>query len=217
MIRFRLFGIPFEVGAYFWILSAILGPTSGISQGNRGLILLAIWMACVFVSIVVHELGHALMARRFGMSPYIALQGLGGVTYYSPGGALTRPQGMLITLAGPAAGLALWFLTRYVVVGLLSRSGSLDDITFYAVQYLLFINLYWTLFNLLPILPLDGGQFVRNLVGPRYAFAARMLGGTVAVVVCVLCLRAGQIYAAVFLAMLAFANFRNPVKAGPAI
>ncbi len=215
MIRFRLFGVPFQVGLYFWILSACLGPTSGFAQGNNGLILLAIWMACVFVSIVAHELGHALMARRFGMTPYVTLQGLGGVTYYTPGGTLTRPQSILITLAGPAAGLALWFITRYVIVGLLSRSGPVNYATFYAVEYLLFINLYWTLFNLLPILPLDGGQFVRNLVGPRHAFFARMLGGTVAVIACVLCLVYRQVFAALFLGMLALTNFRNPAQASP--
>jgi stage IV sporulation protein FB len=209
MLRFRLFGIPFEVGPYFWILSACLG--SSVAHGDRGLTLLAIWMACVFVSIVVHELGHALMARRFGLAPQVALHWLGGTTYM-PGGVLTRPQGILVTLAGPAAGLALWALVNYLGAGVLAQTAGVSYAAFYAVSFLVFINLYWTLFNLLPILPLDGGQFVRNLLGPGRLFFARMLGGSVAVIAAVACLVYGELYMALFLGMLAVSNFRNPVN-----
>jgi stage IV sporulation protein FB len=214
MVRFRLFGIPFEVGPYFWLLSAILG--SNQAQGQHGLIVLVIWVACVFVSIVAHELGHALLARRFGLNPYVALHWLGGTTYM-PGSGLTRPQSMLVTLAGPAAGLAFWALTRYVLVGLFIRSAEVNYVTFDVLQFLLFINLVWTLFNLLPVLPLDGGQFVRSLAGPRHLFFARMLGGIVAVIVCLYCVLIRQYYAAFFLGMLAFANFRPPVNRGTVV
>jgi stage IV sporulation protein FB len=213
MVRFRLFGIPFEVGPYFWILSACLG--SSVARGEHALTLLALWMACVFVSIVIHELGHALVARRFGLTPYIALHWLGGTTYM-PGSHLTRPQSMLVTLAGPAAGLALWALVSSLGAAVLRQPVGVSYLAFYALDFLIFINLYWTLFNLLPVLPLDGGQFVRNLLGPRHLFFVRMLGGTVAVAACLLLLRIGQVYTAVFLGMLALANFRQPVSRGPA-
>jgi stage IV sporulation protein FB len=211
MLRFRLFGVPFEVGPYFWILSACLG--SSVAHGERGLTLLAVWVACVFVSIVIHELGHALMARRFGVTPHVVLHMLGGTTYM-PGSGLTRPQGMLVTLAGPAAGLALWLLVGYLAPGVFGRAMGESYVVSDAVTFLLFINLYWTLFNLLPILPLDGGQFVRNLLGPQHVVSARMLGGTVAVLACLGALYIGQIYAAFFLGMLAVSNFR-PAASGP--
>jgi stage IV sporulation protein FB len=207
MMRFRLFGIPFEVGPYFWVLTACLG--SSVAHGERGLTLLIIWVACVFVSIVIHELGHALVARRFGVTPHVALHMLGGTTYMA-GSGLTRPQGMLVTLAGPAAGLALWLLVRYLAPGLIGGAPGGSYVVFYAVTFLLFINLYWTLFNLLPILPLDGGQFVRNLLGPQHLLAARMLGGAVAILACLGALYIGQVYAAFFLGMLAVSNFRPP-------
>ncbi len=216
MVRFKLFGIPFQVAPYFWILSAVLG--SNWAHGERGLTVLAIWVGCVFVSIVVHELGHALMARRFGISPVVVLHGIGGSTYM-PAGRFTRPQAILVTLAGPAAGLGLWALTQFVVVGLLKNPDGVSYITAYAVVFLIFINKYWTLFNLLPILPLDGGQFVRNLVGPRYLFVVRMVGGTVAAVACVLCLvwgsRYGLAYTAIILGLLAVQNFRAPASSSP--
>ena len=213
MLRFRLFGIPFEVGPYFWILSACFG--SYVAHGDHGLQLLALWVACVFVSIVVHELGHALMARRFGLVPIVRLHGLGGSTYM-PGGGLSRPQAILVTLGGPVAGLALWALTQYGIITMLGSS-PVGYVTFYAVNFLVFINLYWTLFNLLPILPLDGGQLVRNVVGPSHLFFARTLGGTVAAIASVLCFVFKQPYAAVFLALLAVANFRSPANTGRAI
>jgi stage IV sporulation protein FB len=211
MLRFRLFGVPFEVGPYFWILSACMG--SNVAHGERGLTLLAVWVACVFVSIVIHELGHALMARRFGIAPYVALHMMGGTTYM-PGSGLTRLQGMLVTLAGPAAGLALWFAVDRLAPGVLGRTLRENYLVYEAVMFLLFINFYWTFFNLLPILPLDGGQFVRNLLGPQHILSVRMLGGTVAVLACLFALYIGQVYAAFFLGMLAVSNFR-PAARGP--
>ena len=206
MVRFRIFGIPFEVGPYFWILSAILG--SSMAHGDRGLILLAIWVACVFVSIVIHELGHALMARRFGITPVVVLHGLGGTTYMA-GSGLTRPQAILVTLAGPAAGLALWAVIQYPVVNLLRQSAGVSYITLAAVEFLLFINLVWTLFNLLPILPLDGGLILRNLLGFGRMAVARMIGVVCAVGCAVWAVSAGWIYGALFFGYLAYQNFQG--------
>ncbi len=208
MIRFRLFGIPFGISPAFWIGSAILG--SNFAHGEQGLALLAIWVACVFVSILLHELGHALMARRFGVTPYITFQLLGGTTFMI-GGSLTRPQALLVTLAGPVAGLATWALVRYPVIGLLRQTSGVGTFTVAAVSFLLFINLYWTLFNLLPILPLDGGKVVLGLLGPNRQRAVQMLGGIVAVVMCLLAVKWGQIYLAFFVGMLALENFRGQV------
>jgi Zn-dependent protease len=213
MVRFRLFGIPFAVAPYFWIGTAILG--SGVAHGDQAFAVLAIWMGCAFVSIVAHELGHALMARQFGITPYVQLNLLGGQTWM-PGSGFTRSQGMLVTLAGPAVGLAVWVLVRYVVAGAVLGSGHPSYIAFSTVEFLIFINLVWTLFNLLPILPLDGGQFVSYLAGPRHIFFVRMLGGTMAAVACAGCLYIGQTYAAIFLGMLAVSNFRGPVARVPA-
>lgn len=206
MWRFRLLGIPFGVQTQFWIGSAILG--SNTAQGEHGFVLLAIWVACVFVSIVVHELGHALMARRFGVSPVVVLQMMGGLTYL-PGNTLTRPQSILVTLAGPAAGFALLEIVKYGGGALLAQTPDRGYISVFAFEFLLFINFYWTVFNLLPILPLDGGQFVRNLLGPRHLVAVQVLGGTFASLAGVYFGVHQQIYLALFLGLLAFSNFRG--------
>ena len=102
MLRFRLSGIPFAVTPYFWVGSAIFG--AGAAHGPNGLLLLAVWVLCVFVSIVLHELGHALAARQVGVSPYVVLYQMGGLTYL-PGGAMSRAASNLRQLGGPAAGI----------------------------------------------------------------------------------------------------------------
>ena len=77
-----------------------------------------------------------------------------------------------------------------------------------AIRDLAFTNGYWTLFNLLPILPLDGGQVLRDVLGPRLLGMARTVGGIWA-------LQIGQPYIALFLGYLAFANFRGDTRALP--
>ena len=104
MLRFRLYGVPFEVDPTFWLFSAVLG--AGGAHGANWLLLLAVWVACVFVSIVVHEMGHAQAARHYGASPTVRLYGMGGLT--RPGQAFTRGQNLIVVLCGPAAGFALW-------------------------------------------------------------------------------------------------------------
>ena len=73
--HFRIFGFPVRVRASFLILSLILG----IGSGGKP-IGLAIWMAVVFLSVLAHELGHALMGKAFGLSPAIELGGMGGAS-----------------------------------------------------------------------------------------------------------------------------------------
>jgi Zn-dependent protease len=205
MLRFRLFGVPFEIGPYFWVGSALLG--SNVAHGEHALPLLAIWVACVTVSIVVHELGHALAARRFGVVPQVTLYGLGGLTSMQCR-PLNRSQGILVSLAGPVAGLAFWQLALLA----LNHPSFLPASPWVAAAlfFLVYINLNWTLFNLLPILPLDGGQVMRNALGPARLVLTRRIGGVVAALLCVYCLRISQPYLAVFLGLLAFTNFRGP-------
>lgn len=203
MLRFRLFGVPFAIAPYFWVGSALLG--SNLAHGDRAFSLLATWIACVLVSVVAHELGHALVARCFGVEPQVMLYGLGGVTRML-GAPLNRWQGILVSLGGPAAGLAFWLLASLVWFRIALPPTSLAVA---AAYFLVFINLNWTLFNLLPVLPLDGGQVLRNALGPARLLWTRVIGGVVAAAVCFWFVRNGQIYPALFLGLLAFTNLRG--------
>ncbi len=215
MLRFRLSGIPFEVEPSFWIFSAILG--SNAAHGQNWLLLLAVWVACVFVSIVVHELGHAATARRFGASPRVRLYTMGGLTY--PGQGFPRGQDLLVVLGGPAAGLTLYLLVRAVVYFSVTSVPAADDFlagdgpaniaTANALANLSFINLTWTLFNLLPILPLDGGLILRNLLGFERTALARGISVVVAVGCAAYAYLHGWTYGALFFGFFAFQNFQG--------
>src|ERR1700733_11897336 len=111
-LRFRLLGIPVRVHPLFWLVAAVLG----FSANDRNLPMVAVWVACVFVSILVHEYGHALMARALGSSPSIVLWGMGGLCY-SQAERQTLLQRLAVVLSGPAAGLGL-----YVIVMLVAAS-----------------------------------------------------------------------------------------------
>ena len=71
-----------------------------------------IWIGCVFVSILVHEFGHGLMAKRFRGSPSIVLYGMGGLCYSQ--GERTQGERLAVILAGPGAGFILCALTLFV-------------------------------------------------------------------------------------------------------
>src|SRR5690348_11709576 len=112
-LRFRLLGTDVRVHPMFWLVSVLLNFR--LLQTGR-IDLLLIWIACVFVSILVHEFGHVLMGRAFGSHAHIVLYSFGGLAVGSKEG-LRRWQRVLVLFAGPGAGFVLfgavlagWFL-----------------------------------------------------------------------------------------------------------
>ncbi|MBV9658975.1 MAG: site-2 protease family protein [Verrucomicrobia bacterium] len=201
MLRFQIFRIPFRVEWYFWLTACVLLGTSSVTPA-----VLVLWVACVFVSIVAHELGHALSARALGrLSPVVVLYGLGGLTFLPGVERLGPARRIGITLAGPAAG----FLLAAVVAAIRPSVHAADSVYVRtALNFLLFININWTLFNLLPIAPLDGGQVLATLLGPRRIAITRIVGGSLAGGLCVWALLRQQIFLAFFFGFLAWQNFK---------
>jgi len=115
-----------------------------------------------FISILVHELGHALTARRFGAYSEITLQAFGGYAAYS-GVRLTRPQSFLVTAAGPAVQILLGIMVYLALRSLPELSHDAR----YFLGTLVWISIAWAVLNLLPILPLDGGQMLNAALGPE--------------------------------------------------
>src|SRR4051794_49713 len=103
-LRFVMFGIPVRVHPLFWLLATFLGwnPDSPESM--------VIWVACVFVSILVHEFGHALTAQYFGWPPEVVLYSFGGYASFQPGWGYTTRRAVLTLLAGPSAGFLLYLV-----------------------------------------------------------------------------------------------------------
>ena len=192
-LRFRLFGTDVRVHPLFWLFSAVLG-WGEYSRPGGGVGYLALWVACTFVSILLHEFGHVFMGRLFGAEAHIILFSFGGLAVGS--NQLSRRwQRMAVSFAGPAAQLLLWGLLWLLAF----RLGALRNIpeawygpVWRAWAMLYLINLYWPLLNLLPIWPLDGGQISRDLLeglfGPRGTSLALGLSLVIAGLLAVHCL-----------------------------
>jgi len=167
---FSVLGVPVRVHPMFWLVTLLLGLSGG-GDPER----MICWVAAVFISILVHELGHALTAKAHGWQPRISLHGFGGLAAYQPTYRSPSAQ-ILITLAGPCAGFALagFILAAVVASGhavqfhsyVLPVFEPFDSFELtLLVSDLLFVNIFWGLVNLLPIFPLDGGQIARELFG----------------------------------------------------
>jgi len=152
---FRLFGFPIRAEPLFFVVTLFLG-----ARGRR-LDTLALWIVAVFVSVIAHELGHAFAGRRYGLSPEIRLHAMGGLTSWRTRRPLTPRQDLMVTLAGPLAGFALAGLVWLIAPVLFADPARLTE---ELIRDLIFVNVAWGLFNLLPIQPLDGGQATRALV-----------------------------------------------------
>src|SRR5271168_3561679 len=99
-LRFRALGIPVRVHPLFWIMGLLM------ARNADGLPEMVLWVACVFFSILVHEYGHGLTAKRFGSSPSIVLW-MGGGLCSSEANRQTPLQRLAVVLWGPGAGFVL--------------------------------------------------------------------------------------------------------------
>ncbi|PRQ01041.1 putative zinc metalloprotease Rip3 [Enhygromyxa salina] len=165
----RVAGIDIRVHVTFlallawiaWISYATTGTAAGAIDG-------VILVCLVFGIIVLHELGHALTARRFGIRTRdITLLPIGGVASLERMPEDPRHE-LLVALAGPAVNVVLASLLAVVALGLGEPlvPGALDQSVSMVVR-LMWINVILALFNLLPAFPMDGGRALRAVLALR--------------------------------------------------
>src|SRR5947209_6016350 len=151
MLSFRLGPFPVQVYPWFFLSALLLGGDLGF-----GWQMLA-WVFVVFVSVLAHELGHAIVGRLFGGRPEIRLEAFGGVTFPQfqerPGPA----RQFVLSVAGPIAGLLLGAAAWGLLRALPPQPGSVSA---FLMKQFIWVSLLWAAFNLLPILPLDGGNMM---------------------------------------------------------
>ncbi|MGI9023763.1 MAG: TPR end-of-group domain-containing protein [Acidimicrobiales bacterium] len=150
-LKFRIFGIPVHVDNSFWVIAALLGFTGGTVD------IIVSWVVVVFVSVLLHELGHAVAFRIYGQKPRVELLAMGGLT--SGSAPLTGSRDVVVSLAGPLTGLLL-----LGVPALLLPDQGGNSILEIVRRELLFVNIAWSVVNLLPVLPLDGGQVAASVL-----------------------------------------------------
>ncbi len=158
----RWFGIDTRVHATFLLL-LLWAAVSGFGQGGGmfAAVMGVLFMIAVFASVFLHEVGHALTARAFGIGTHqILLTPLGGIAEIEARDMRPREE-MLIALAGPAVSLALGGALLFVATTL----GSISPMHF--IGALAWANLMIGVFNLLPAFPMDGGRVLRSWLAMR--------------------------------------------------
>lgn len=232
-LRFSIAGIPVRVHPLFWVIAFLFG----FSANN--LLYTFLWMLVVFVSILIHELGHAFAFRRYGLRSSIILHFSGGLTVpesVSWGSAwanvaLTPAQEIFISLAGPFAG----FLFAALVIGGVVVSGGSIALSWLLgiipvpasaimpfggiflstiATLLLFINVFWGLINLVPVYPLDGGNVARYALlqyDPRDGIRKSLWVSVIAggIMAVVGLVAFGSIYMALLFGFLAFQSYQS--------
>lgn len=182
-LNFTLAGFPVRVHPLFWLIAVLLGYSSG------DILQILSWVVVVFVSILVHELGHALAFRRYGLSSQIVLHFAGGLTVPEStrwgsrwaNVALGPKENIFISLAGPGAG---FLLAALVIAGVFLSGGTVltsrllgfipvpamailpfgGNLLTISITALLWVNIFWGFINLMPVHPLDGGNVTRNVL-----------------------------------------------------
>lgn len=172
----RIFGIRIGVDpSWFFVLFLIIWSLSGyygqddlFPDGSTAFVLATISALLFFVSVLLHELGHAFEARRSGI-------GIRGIDLWMFGGVATLDRDsksageeFRVAIAGPAVTLAI-FLACWLALALLGGNASdalrfsaeTDNEAFAVIGYLGSVNLLLLLFNLIPGFPLDGGRIAR--------------------------------------------------------
>jgi Zn-dependent protease/CBS domain-containing protein len=178
----RIFGIRIGVSAswfvvlfllIYWLSNEYFPQVMSGSQTTAYLIAVAGALG-YFASLILHELGHALMARRLGIEIVgIDLWAFGGLSHMRREPASAGEE-LKIAAAGPAVTLALFLLCLLAIV-VLAHSGTVSDVALARTStgttpalallgWLGFVNAALFLFNVVPAFPLDGGRVARGLV-----------------------------------------------------
>ena len=208
MLRFTIFGIPTKIHWMFWVVCALLGGIAGSNMTPQLYQGVVIWIGVCFISILWHELGHALTARKYGARPDILLYGMGGLASYPNTGRITRNQRLQIIFWGPGFGLllggAVWLIAKFF----LPPPREMNFHLWVLVTSLIRVNIFWSLVNLLPVLPLDGGQFMGAWMHDRDPRLRGQIGTGIGVAVALVALLNNEIYIAIMFGLLAYYNFQ---------
>lgn len=161
--------IPISIHPFFWVLAGLIG---WINSGGA-ILWMFIWIGIIFFSVLIHEFGHALTSVLFKQKARIQLIAMGGVTTFD-GPKLKFWQQFFIVLNGPLFGFLLFlcafFLLKFQWAPLPTAILKMTERA----------NLFWTVVNLLPVIPLDGGQLLRIVLEANFGikgFKASMLIG----------------------------------------
>lgn len=243
-LHFRLLGIPVRITPFFWVVSVFLGwnLAQGIADQSRGELsvglALILWILAVLLSLLVHEFGHVLAFRFFGVDSDVVLYQMGGLAiprrsfgFESGRQPWQEPtKQIVISAAGPLAQLlmavivaGIFYVGGFLVpnplpfihsLDFLFRDGRWPPLALYTFEVSLILSsVWWALLNLLPIYPLDGGQISREmftLASPQQGIRfSLILSVAVAAAVAVWGFTHDDTFMGIMFALLAYSSFKT--------
>jgi len=194
----KLFGGKITVSAepFFWLMTALFGMSLGRGSPRE----IVLWSAVIGFSVLAHELGHAAVCLACGSGADVTLHGFGGST---------RPRDLTVfgtwrTAALDLAGCIAGFALAAVAVGVLYAGAvfkpRISPQTLEVARALVAVNVWFSLFNLLPVSPMDGGKLVSGLLSARWGVSGRRaahgLGLALGAIAAVWFYRGGAMYGA---------------------
>jgi len=158
-----IFGIPIRIHITFLLLLffVAINPHRGLLGGLVGVLFIVL----VFIGVLLHELGHSLVARHFGAPVHdIILLPIGGVSRTEI--PEDPKQEIMMAVAGPVVSLilALFFLLFSILLGYNLGFGHFLDAKAKILVELFYVNLMLAIFNLIPAFPMDGGRILRGIL-----------------------------------------------------
>lgn len=204
---FRIAGVPVAVSGSFLFIVVILVAMNGLVDGVA-------FALALFTSVLIHEWGHAAVAKYYRLAPSILLHGFGGLCFHRP--ASTDNRDLFIVVMGPVIELVFGFGTLAILafadpVQLLGASPTVFLLKTF-LTYFTWVSIVWGAINLfMPIWPLDGGRIMHLLLrkvmpeDSAQTWALRISLFTL-IPVAILTVTAGQIFIVIVIAMLAMQN-----------
>jgi Zn-dependent protease len=217
-VNFRFLDFRIRIHPFFWLLSLLIFANYSIGSLREWLLELFARICALFLSILVHELGHALVFRYiFSVESSITLHGFGGVTVpHSPPRRYYGVEGLLCNVLLYAAGCLSGFILAAITFGLFVtiptqiNFGLLSLVQTF-LQVTAIISIVWGIFNLLPIHPLDGGQISREIFlffSPRRGLANSLAISLVTAGIAIwFCATNSLLFGVIVIGFLAYQNY----------
>lgn len=195
--------IPITIHPLFWLLAFFIGF---MTAPHLGFAFLAV--VVIFFSVLFHEFGHALTALLFQQKARIELAAFGGFTYRE-GRKLRLWEEFLVVINGPLAGLLLALGASLIYTFIPPTNSAL----LFLLKFTARVNFFWTVMNLLPLLPLDGGHVLSIILEAIFGFrgvqAALIIGLIVGVAVTTFSFIIGEFLLGAIFLILTFESFRS--------
>jgi Zn-dependent protease/CBS domain-containing protein len=163
----KLFGIPIRVHVTFLLLLFFIGILGSRQAGSSGALFGMISIVLVFFCVILHEIGHSLMAIHFGINVKdIVLMPIGGVSRMEEIPEDPKKE-ISISVVGPLVSFML-ALVFFLLAKVTNQNIDIRNLSLFSgnlVANLFWINLILGLFNLIPAFPMDGGRVLRGVLG----------------------------------------------------